>query len=71
MTGTDIGMIAQNLLTYLGGPAGGYIAGAALIVVFLLWAIGILNGRHTMESALAVALAWSSAYLINTVVGWA
>jgi hypothetical protein len=68
--GIDIGQIAQHLLTYMSGAAGGYIAAAAVMIVMLLWGVGILNGRHAMESTLAVALGWSAAYLVNTVIGW-
>ena len=71
MNGVDIGIIANKVLTYLGGSAGGYITAAALLVDCLLWAVGLLNGRHAVESTLAIALAWSAAYLVNTVIGWA
>jgi len=69
--GTDIGTIASNFITYLGGQAGGYIAAAAGMVVFLLWGIGILSGRHAVETIVAVCGAWGFSYLVRTTIGWA
>lgn len=69
--GSDLGTIAQNFITYLGGAAGGYMAAAATMIVALLWASGILSGRHAVETVMAVALAWSASYLVRTTIGWA
>ena len=69
--GTDIGTIANNFINYLGGAAGGYIAAAALMITALLWGIGILSGRHAVETTGAVVLAWGAAYLVRTTIGWA
>jgi type IV secretory pathway VirB2 component (pilin) len=69
--GSDIGTIADNFINYLGGAAGGYIAAAALMITALLWGIGILSGRHAVETTGAVVLAWGAAYLVRTTIGWA
>jgi hypothetical protein len=69
--GSDIGTIADNFINYLGGAAGGYIAAAALMVTALLWGVGILSGRHAVETTGAVVLAWGAAYLVRTTIGWA
>ena len=71
MGGSDIGTIASQFINYLGGQAGGYIAAAALMITALLWGIGILSGRHAVETTGAVVLAWSAAYLVRTTIGWA
>lgn len=69
--GSDLGTIAQNVLTYFGGAAGGYMAAAAMLIVALLWGIGILSGRHAVETVVAVGLAWSASYIVRTTIGWA
>jgi len=68
--GSDIGTIADNFINYLGGAAGGYIAAAALMVCALLWGVGILSGRHAVETVGAIVLAWGGAYLVRTTIGW-
>lgn len=69
--GSDLGTIAQNVLTYFGGAAGGYMAAAVMMIVALLWGVGILSGRHAVETVVAVGLAWSASYIVRTTIGWA
>jgi hypothetical protein len=69
--GIDIGTIASNLLTYLGGAAGGYMAAAIILIVFLLAGTHVLSGRHAVETSILVAFAWSAVYIVNTIIGWA
>jgi hypothetical protein len=69
--GTDIGTIANNFLNYMGGAAGGYISAAAGMIVFLLWGVGVLSGRHAVETLLAICGAWGFSYLVHTTIGWA
>lgn len=71
MGGTDPGTIAQNIITYMGGAAGGYMAGAALIITAMLWGLGILSGRHVIETVAAISIAWTGAYIVRTTIGWA
>jgi hypothetical protein len=65
--GIDVGPIASNLLSYLGGAAGGYMAAAIILIVFLLAGAHVLSGRHTVESAILVAFAWSAVHRSHAV----
>lgn len=71
MNGTDIGTIAANILTYFGGAAGGYIAAASLMVVWILCGMHVLSPRHGVTTIVVLCLAWGAAYMIRTTLGWA
>jgi len=70
MNGTDLGTVAQNMLTYFGGAAGGYILAAALTIIGLLAAAHVISPRaFTMSAALGVG-AWTASYLVRSTIGW-
>jgi len=71
MNGTDLGTIAQNIITYFGGAAGGYIVGAALLVIGLLAMAHIVSGRLFIHSFAFGVLAWTAAFMVRTFIGWA
>jgi hypothetical protein len=71
MNGTDLGALAQKFTTYFGGAAGGYMLAAALIIVSLLSAAHVLPGRAALHPLILGCLAWTAAYIVSTVMGWA
>ena len=71
MGGTDIGTIAQNIITYFGGAAGGYIVGASLLVIGLLAAAHVVSGRFFVHAFAFGIFAWTAAFMVRTFIGWA
>lgn len=71
MNGVDPGQIAQNVTTYLGGAAGGYILAAIMLIVCLLAAAHIVPRGAITVTFFAGVLAWCAAYLVRTTIGWA
>lgn len=69
--GSDLGTIAQNIITYFGGAAGGYMLAAALIVVGILAAAHVIPPRMFWVSMCLGILAWSASYAVRTTLGWA
>lgn len=71
MNGNDLGTVAQNIITTLGGPTGGEIVGAALLVTLLFVATGLVDKRHGLIVAVIGVLAWVSTWIVRTAIGWA
>lgn len=71
MTGTDLGAIAQNIITYFGGAAGGFIIGACLLVIGLLAAAHVVSGRLFVHSLAFGIFAWTAAFMVRQFIGWA
>lgn len=70
MTGGDIGQIAQNMITYFGGQAGGLIIAAALLIVGLLAAAHFVSGRTFVHSLGFGVFAWTAAFMVRQLIGW-
>lgn len=71
MQGVAPGAIAQAFLTYFGGVAGGQIAAAAALLVWLLCAMHVMPARAGWFTVSCVMGAWCAAYMVSTVIGWA
>lgn len=71
MNGIDPGTIAQNIVTYFGGPAGGYVLVAALLVVGILTACHLVSSRFFMHTLGFGVFAWCASFMIRTFLGWA
>lgn len=71
MNGIDPGTIAQNFITYFGGAAGAQISGAAILVVFLLCATHIMHTKAGWITTALVIFAWTAAWSVRQLVGWA
>jgi len=70
MNGTDLGTIAQNMITYFGGAAGGYMVGAAMLVVGLLAMAHVISGRAFIHTFALGALAWTASFAVRTFLAW-
>jgi len=70
MNGNDLATLAQNMITYFGGAAGGYLLGAALIVVGILAAFHIISGRAFVHTAALGSLAWFATFAVRTFLAW-
>lgn len=71
MNGTDPGAIALNIITYFGGAGGSAIAGAAVLLTFLLTAAHVMHPKAGWLTVVAVICAWIAAWSVRTIVGWA
>jgi hypothetical protein len=71
MQGTDLGTIAQAFITYFGGAAGGYMLGAAMLVVGLLAAAHVVPARMFWISTSLGICAWTAAFMVRQLIGWA
>jgi hypothetical protein len=67
----DWGTIAQNMITYFGGAAGGYIVLAATLVVALLAVAHLMSPRAPWMTFGIGACAWCAAFAIRSFIGWA
>jgi hypothetical protein len=71
MIGIDPGQVAQQFITYFGGAAGGYIVAAAVLIITLLAVAHIVDRRAPWITLALGIFAWTSAYVLRTVIGWA
>jgi hypothetical protein len=69
--GTDPSQVAQNIIVYFGGPAGGYILAAALLIIAVLCFMHIASPRMFVFSLVFGVLAWTVSYIVRTTIGWA
>jgi hypothetical protein len=68
-SGIDPTQVAKNLITWLGGPSGGYLVAAAVLIALLL-SMGHLCERGKVVWTLVFAsLAWGLAFLMNQLLG--
>lgn len=67
----DLGQVAQNFITYFGGAPGGFIVGAALIVIGLLGVAHVVPARFFWLSTSLGIAAWTSAFIVRQLIGWA
>jgi hypothetical protein len=71
MNGIDPGVIAQNVITYFGGAAGGYLGAAAVLLVIVLAFCHVVHARMAWITFALVVFAWTSAWAVRTLIGWA
>jgi hypothetical protein len=71
MNGVDPAQIAQNIITYLGGPAGGYLLAAALMVIGLCIPLGMTSKHTFIHGAGYGCLAWCVAWILRSIIAWA
>jgi hypothetical protein len=71
MQGLDPGTIALNFLTYFGGAGGAEIAGAAILMVFLLCAAHVMHPKAGWITTTLVMFAWTAAWSVRQLIGWA
>lgn len=69
MNGMDPGAVAQAFLAYFSGPGGGYIAGAAILLTYLLTAAHVMHPKAGWMTTVAVVGAWVSAWTMR-LIGW-
>ncbi len=70
MNGIDPGVIAQNIITFFGGAGGAYIAGAAILITFLLCAAHIMHPKAGWITTALVMFAWTATWTVRQIVGW-
>lgn len=71
MNGLAPGAIAENIITYFGGAAGGFMILAAILITFLLASIGAIQQHRIMQTFYYGSGAWISAFLVKTIIAWA
>ncbi len=69
MNGTDPLQAAHNLVTYLGGAAGGYLVAAAFLITLLLSMGHLCERGRIVWVTIFGAMAWGTAFLLNTLLG--
>lgn len=70
MTGGDIGIVAQNIITWFGSGAGGRFFLLALLVTCVFAALHVTSWRTPTLTLIFGGLAWMAAYALRTWVGW-
>jgi len=71
MDGVEPSQIAQNIITYFGGPGGGLLAGAAVLIVAVLCYMHVIHARMMWTTIFLVMMAWTGAWTVRTIIGWA
>jgi len=71
MNGIDPGAIATNAIAYFGGAAGAQIAGAAIIITWLLCAAHFLHARAGWIVSGCALAAWTGAWMLRSIFAWA
>jgi hypothetical protein len=66
----DLAVIFQAVILYLGGPAGGFMLAAALIVVAVLCFLHVMDRHSFIQTAMYGALAWGAAFMVRTFYAW-
>lgn len=68
--GGSLTQLAQNILTNLGGAAGGYMLAAAITVVGILAYCHAVTGHTFRNTVILGCFTWLATWIVSSVIGW-